>query len=1425
MSLSQRLANKSKSKLSERLGAKPQPRLMEVDPSKRIQESIRRVGAEAPDPLKQNIFETDDIKVIGTSKTPEQLKSTTTRTPDDIQKEIMSITRKPKQTQSEIDRVRELNQEFLRSQAREKPFGAGIAKGITAGVQPKLLEKISTPETTEAFKEAEKTTPFKVGEVLGKAGLYGGAYSLGGGAITGGAAPSLGAGGVGAATGTLAPTLSQRLAVSAGTGALGTLTGELAKDVTIGTGIGAIEAATGGRNVGQEIAENVTFDIVANLVFAGAGKVIKGLSELRQSGATEQVAKQLNIDAKKADKLIDTVVKKNPDIAKELGLEGVSAEDFLKTQERVAKDIEVEEYYKQFDKTPQQVTDDFNTWRKENFGGAFGKTDADTEQALKELYLETTGIDVDVALRESLEPQITGQRQQLEALRRPQEVSPTTIEPPKPVEVPQITKEADLTEVDKSILEEINKINIETNMLKEKIQNSNFGIEEKSRRLKTIGMEQAAKKRKLIQGDSFNEVEGGLTPKELSKKIAKERTNYKGKSVITPFGEGNATGRSAFGRVEVEFPDGSKKYIDSIDVKPKTTVEELISKTKKEEIKKIESPKPIEQTKTIPQPVDISVGKPREAEFKTPEVGVSEANFIETARRSDDTTAELTRRIKDLELATTSNEARTELAKQVVKENFETAVRMVKEGDQFGSAIEPEIGRDLISKLQVAGRDAEAVEIIESLAKKFRRAGQDVQAASIWSKNTPEGMQKWATNTLSEANVKVEPKLISEVGDDIRMINKMTPQELAEAISKRLGKAGEKEAIQNQILSSNSFEELKAMNTALTMNKVFEKIPVVKARKLSTIQAMSHLLNGRTFLRNIFGNTASIAGEMTSRIPASIADRGISMFTGNRSVIAKMPPWKKALNEGFREGKKSFFEITAGVSKGKQSKYDLLFGSAFKSRLGKGLEKTMSVSLQTPDEFFKGFTKADSVYNQVRARLGKEVDKMSFDEIMGKATREEIETAVKEAEFATFQNDSGLADFMSKTKSHLNRLHLDTNKKLFKEVGEFGLGDLTLKYTRVPGNIITRGFEYSPLGYTKAAASIFDLATTGKNISPQTQRELAMQIGRATTGTGLIALGMKLNDLGIISGADDSKDYDVNAFNQAEGLGNYKINTSALGRLIKGESTEKQSGDTIKSYNWAAPMTTPIAVGARLSAEKPGNPKDALKSLSEATWEEAVDLPTMFIIKKMMYEGMRDDTNFTDILSVPAKEALPGFVPSIVRQTAQAIDPVIRETRTGESPFTDKIKANIPALPFLPKKYTSKGLPAKFDPLGREMKRTSGPIGSLLDPATTTTYEPTDYGDKIRTISELTNETKVFPDRKPPNSFKFNKEVLNLTQEEKQLWQETEGKYVDEMYSRYLKDKEIKTQEQAISASRVLAKIKSDGSTKAKREVLKARGN
>ena len=81
------------------------------------------------------------------------------------------------------------------------------------------------------------------------------------------------------------------------------------------------------------------------------------------------------------------------------------------------------------------------------------------------------------------------------------------------------------------------------------------------------------------------------------------------------------------------------------------------------------------------------------------------------------------------------------------------------------------------------------------------------------------------------------------------------------------------------------------------------------------------------------------------------------------------------------------------------------------------------------------------------------------------------------------------------------------------------------------------------------------------------QRRAALFMGRATTGTGLIAFFASMAAAGLLSRGDDEDDPDAKALRAAMGVSGTQLNMSALGRWIAGGSTKWQEGDALASLD------------------------------------------------------------------------------------------------------------------------------------------------------------------------------------------------------------------------------------------------------------------
>jgi hypothetical protein len=108
---------------------------------------------------------------------------------------------------------------------------------------------------------------------------------------------------------------------------------------------------------------------------------------------------------------------------------------------------------------------------------------------------------------------------------------------------------------------EVDRLKAEHEAYKARVETSPRSAEMKGKAIKGDAMKTAAEIRKVIQGESFEPVPGGLTDIELAAKVAREESNYVGKEVSVDGAPAKVVG-TAFGKVKVQLEDGSVKTVE-----------------------------------------------------------------------------------------------------------------------------------------------------------------------------------------------------------------------------------------------------------------------------------------------------------------------------------------------------------------------------------------------------------------------------------------------------------------------------------------------------------------------------------------------------------------------------------------------------------------------------------------------------------------------------------------------------------------------------------------------------------------------------------------------------------------------------------------------------------------------------------------------
>jgi len=782
-------------------------------------------------------------------------------------------------------------------------------------------------------------------------------------------------------------------------------------------------------------------------------------------------------------------------------------------------------------------------------------------------------------------------------------------------------------------------------------------------------------------------------------------------------------------------------------------------------------------------------------------------SFPQTMESSDTTAPELKQMIKDnpLSYQPINNPDTLKMAQQIVDQNFEAAKRIVMEGESFSNAIESAMAQDIIRRLQNERKWNDAFDVMEATARKAKASGQAIQAFAMWRRMTPEGMLKYAHRVINQAreagakNAKLTPEFADRLTDSMERINQMTDPTQLQALIKE--QAGKMPKWTEKMISKKTTEQLKDIAIAQVLSDIADQVPSSAWKKLSAIQAFSHLINARTAGRNIFSNISFGIAEKLSNIVATPIDFVISKFTGERSLTLPQTG-KESVKAGIEQAKEAAIDIALGINRTgvRDGKYNVPRGKTFKKGAGRMAEKLLGYELVVPDEFFKGEVFYDVLQQQMKV------------EGLTQPTQEMIEYAQLRARYATFQDDSLPARILQGLKDLANKV--GGGQKIRGTSGmmtrEAGAGDLLIKYTTVPGNLIARSVEYTPMGMFK----ILSLANNAKMSGKVKQSEIAMTIGRSIVGTTcFIGLGALLKHLGLLISEDRDRGKNATALDRAEGLGNYKVNMSAFGRLVNGKDPTPQYGDHLVSYNWLEPVGVTLAVGATIYDEthKDGTIPEIAFNSANAAMEEILDLPTLSVIRQMTYQD-----NVFDRLITPFVQGVSGFIPGPVRQIAQMIDPVARETK-GATPVETigkRIQTSIPLW--------REGLEPKIAPFGGEIEYPTSVWNSLLNPGQTSTYTPSTVTEDLKRLEDITGSTTHYPREKAPKSFNFNSVTYELTPEEKTLYMRTEGEALLKMYERILANGY--TEQTAAGIVKALESAKSTAHEIAKREILRRRG-
>jgi hypothetical protein len=461
---------------------------------------------------------------------------------------------------------------------------------------------------------------------------------------------------------------------------------------------------------------------------------------------------------------------------------------------------------------------------------------------------------------------------------------------------------------------------------------------------------------------------------------------------------------------------------------------------------------------------------------------------------------------------------------------------------------------------------------------------------------------------------------------------------------------------------------------------------------LAALRKAGLLTGVKTIQRNMLGTMAYNALEEVVKVPAAIIDLGLSLATGNRTVLMPTPGKAAAgvgdaVTKGFREFGET---MRHGATRDQLANLEIprevnpAFGGVAQSaRLpdriplvgGKNANDLLGSYINTvfrfqsaQDRITKAYAYRRSLEDQARLKVRNDralpagTDKEALvRQYVEHPTTEMVAEAIADADFMTFTNDTNMATAVQAFKGQLS-----PGKRFFSE--------LVLPFVKTPSAVASRVLEYALIGQVGQLRNAGELhRVINGSLTPAEQKTIAMGMSRGMVGSSLIYLGFKLAEAGLMTGTYQPERKEIN---------------EAAGRT---PSSIKMAGQWVPIQP-LSPIGNLLTIGATLQ-------RDGL------TFDSATTIGLKTVLDQPMTQGA---SQLVDIAKDPSKNldkfqaSLWGsLVPTLSSEVAAAFDDTTR-ARAKEMPEAglDAMQAKVPGL--------RNQLPPKVTPLGDEVRNPSG---------------------------------------------------------------------------------------------------------------------
>ena len=475
---------------------------------------------------------------------------------------------------------------------------------------------------------------------------------------------------------------------------------------------------------------------------------------------------------------------------------------------------------------------------------------------------------------------------------------------------------------------------------------------------------------------------------------------------------------------------------------------------------------------------------------------------------------------------------------------------------------------------------------------------------------------------------------------------------------------------------------------ALANKIVADKMPRKIGEQLMSARKLSMLLSPRTLIKNKLSAYAGHPINLATTSIGSLYDAIISDMTkyngeklgrtmGNitRTERDDIQPFiDKAVERAKLENK-----LGISTQDGANLEYqrDPFNPDTVLGKYGNSLTKAVYGRLNISDQKFYARYFEGSLKYQMRANNVTE------------PTAEMIAIATHEADVRTYKNkNSRLYQGSMAIINLFNKVDIDG----------FRLGDVLSPFILTPSNIASLAVHYSPVGAIDAIQkgkkfkSMLDDGNVSKEDVLIAKHDFVQSMSQATVGSLMFVAAHVLAKAGLTTG-DEDEDKETAEFMKAVGFKPYSFKIG--GKYI--------------TYDWLQPYTTPMSIMSEYERLRNKDDLDMdifeeFKQLRKVAADSVLNMTALDAIKTFVSGDGYGDDDFEDRLWDTVVSLPSSFIPGVVKQTADFIDPNqkqvydknplkygINQILNGTPLLKSMLEDKMNVLGEVPQKYTGLG--------------------------------------------------------------------------------------------------------------------------------------